>query len=62
MIFVQFVVKFEGFISRGSNRKMAGEFCIICQNGGFWNILGGYMDFWYIANSVNGANFATFIS
>ena len=55
-------MKFEGSISRGSNRKMAGEFHVICQNGGILNTLGGIQGFWYIVNSVNGADFATFIS
>ena len=53
---------FEVSISRGPNREMVGEFRVICQNGGTLDILGGYRDFWYIANSANGADFATFIS
>ena len=52
----------EVFIPRGPNREMVGEFRVICQNGGILNILGGYRDFWYIVNSANGADFATFIS
>ena len=54
--------EFEVSISRGPNRKMVGEFRVICQNGGLLNTLGGYMNFWYIVNSANGADFATFIS
>ena len=49
-------------ISHGPNREMVGVFHIICQNGGTLDILGGYRDFWYIVNGVNGADFATFIS
>ena len=52
----------EVFIPRGPNREMVGEFHVICRNGGILNILGGYRDFWYIVNSANGADFATFIS
>ena len=29
------LANFEVFISRGPNRKMVGEFCIICRNVGF---------------------------
>ena len=54
-------MKFEVSIPRGPNREMVGEFHVICQNGGILNILGGYRDFWYIVNSANGADFATFI-
>ena len=57
--FAQFAVKFEVSIPHGPNREMVGEFRVICRNGG---ILGGYRDFWYIVNSANGADFATFIS
>ena len=58
---MQFAVKFEGSIFRCSNRKMVGEFRIICRNGGqFQKTLGGYKDFWYIVNNANGADFATF--
>ena len=62
MNFAQFAVKFEVSSSRGPNREMVGEFCVICRNGGFLTTLGGYMDFWYIVSSANGADFATFIS
>ena len=62
-------MKFEGSISRCLNRKMVGEFRVICRNGGnFENFggiqgfLGGYKDFWYSVNSANGADFATFTS
>ena len=50
------------FIPRGPNREMVGKFRVICRNGGILDILGGYRDFWYIVNSANGADFATFIS
>ena len=60
--FAQLAVKFEVSIPRGPNGEMVGEFCVICQNGGILNILGGYRDFWYIVNSANGADFTTFIS
>ena len=59
---MQFAVKFGVSIPRGPNREMVGKFHIICQNGGLLNTLGGYMDFWDIVNSANGADFVTFIS
>ena len=62
MNFVQFAVKLGVSISRGPNQEMVGKFCVICRNGGFLTTLGGYMDFWYIVNSADGADFATFIS
>ena len=43
---MQFAVKFEVSISPGPNRKMVGEFHVICRNGGFLTTLGGYTDFW----------------
>ena len=32
------------------------------EMGAILKTLGGYKDFWYIVNSVNGADFATFLS
>ena len=60
---MQFAVIFEVSISRGPNREMVGEFHVICLNGGTLDIFGGdTRDFWYIVNSANGVDFATFIS
>ena len=53
---------FEVSIPCGPNREMVGEFREFAEMGAILKTLGGYKDFWYIVNSANGADFATFIS
>ena len=57
---MQFAVKLEVFISRGPNRKMVGEFRVICRNGGL-DYFGGIHGFLVFTIYANGANFVSFI-
>ena len=57
----QFAVKFGVSISRSSNRKMVGEFRVICQKYGLFDYLGGIHGFLTGTIYANGADFASFI-